>query len=382
MAMDVAQMAAWEWHVPSGQMTGPRIPRRCSGFPAGAFGPELRITARGPSRGRARVERRDGALRCRPALYECEYRVVRPDGRVVWVTERGRVVPQAADGRPDGRRDPQRERASGRRSGSASDCCISEREARDEAERQSRLKDEFLATLSHELRTPMNAILGWLSILQAAGRPRASEVASRSSSATRELQAKLIEDLLEMNRLMSGNVQLELERRGRRRWPRPRCRPCSPTADAKDSTPRTRRAARRWRTGQRRWPAAPAGALEPACTTRSSSRPDRRSGRGGRARLRRRGATRGDRQRLRDLPRRSCRTSSSASGRKTPRRRGNRRPRARALDCPAPRGVARGDIRAASAGMGQGATFVLELPRAAPVPANAMPLAATESAGG
>ena len=46
----------------------------------------------------------------------------------------------------------------------------SERRARDEAERQSRIKDEFLATLSHELRTPMNAILGWLAILES-GKP-------------------------------------------------------------------------------------------------------------------------------------------------------------------------------------------------------------------
>jgi len=85
------------------------------------------------------------------------------------------------------------------------------REARDEAERQVRLKDEFLATLSHELRTPMNAMLGWLAIVQeealpATVRPRI-EIIDRNARA----QAKLIEDLLDMNRLMTGNVQLELE---------------------------------------------------------------------------------------------------------------------------------------------------------------------------
>jgi signal transduction histidine kinase len=83
-------------------------------------------------------------------------------------------------------------------------------EARDEAERQSRLKDEFLATLSHELRTPMNAILGWLRVLEkgeaAADPAHAMDVIQRNAQA----QAKLIEDLLEMNKLMSGNVRLEL----------------------------------------------------------------------------------------------------------------------------------------------------------------------------
>jgi signal transduction histidine kinase len=81
--------------------------------------------------------------------------------------------------------------------------------ALDEAERQSRLKDEFLATLSHELRTPMNAILGWLAILES-GKPirdvyAALDVIRRNAT----IQAKLIDDLLDMNSLLSGNFRLD-----------------------------------------------------------------------------------------------------------------------------------------------------------------------------
>jgi signal transduction histidine kinase len=88
----------------------------------------------------------------------------------------------------------------------------SEREARAEAERQSRLKDEFLATLSHELRTPMNAILGWLAILESGKPIREVHAALAIIARNAHLQARLIEDLLDMNRLMIGNVHLELSR--------------------------------------------------------------------------------------------------------------------------------------------------------------------------
>ncbi|HYE86139.1 MAG TPA: hybrid sensor histidine kinase/response regulator [Vicinamibacterales bacterium] len=86
------------------------------------------------------------------------------------------------------------------------------RHARDEAERQSRLKDEFLASLSHELRTPMNVILGWLQTIEE-GKPirelhEALDIVRRNA----ELQAKLIDDLLDMNGLTFGNVRLELSR--------------------------------------------------------------------------------------------------------------------------------------------------------------------------
>ena len=87
-----------------------------------------------------------------------------------------------------------------------------ERGARKEAERQSELKDEFLATLSHELRSPLSAILGWAQVMKR--RPRspeeqrhAVEVIERNARA----QTRLIEDLLDMSRITSGKVRLDVQ---------------------------------------------------------------------------------------------------------------------------------------------------------------------------
>jgi PAS domain S-box-containing protein len=88
----------------------------------------------------------------------------------------------------------------------------SERAARAEAERASRMKDEFLATLSHELRTPLNAILGWATILgsgaTAAEISEGVEVIERNARA----QARIIDDLLDMSRIISGKVRLDVQR--------------------------------------------------------------------------------------------------------------------------------------------------------------------------
>ena len=78
------------------------------------------------------------------------------------------------------------------------------------AEEASRLKDEFLATLSHELRTPLNAILGWVQMLQsgivAPDRLRqAIDVIGRNTT----LQARLIEDILDVSRIISGKLEIE-----------------------------------------------------------------------------------------------------------------------------------------------------------------------------
>jgi PAS domain S-box-containing protein len=79
-----------------------------------------------------------------------------------------------------------------------------------EAQNANRTKDEFLATVSHELRTPLNAILGWASLL------RTSEVTSEKRAHALEViernarsQAQLIEDLLDVSRIISGALRLE-----------------------------------------------------------------------------------------------------------------------------------------------------------------------------
>jgi PAS domain S-box-containing protein len=207
MALDVAQIAAWEWQLPSGQMQWSTDPEALFGFPKGAFGEDLRIMRVVHPADRARLEEAT-EVALRTGVYEVEYRAVRPDASVVWITERGRVVSDPDGDRMVGiSRDVTGEREHARE---RERLLRSEREARDEAERQSRLKDEFLATLSHELRTPMNAILGWLSILESGKPIREIHSALAIINRNARMQAKLIEDLLDMNRLMAGNVQLEI----------------------------------------------------------------------------------------------------------------------------------------------------------------------------
>ena len=90
----------------------------------------------------------------------------------------------------------------------------SERAARSEAERASRLKDDFLAIVSHELRTPLNAILGWAHVLTEGGanvRPGVLVQGLEAILRNARAQAILIEDLLDMSRIVSGKIRLKLQ---------------------------------------------------------------------------------------------------------------------------------------------------------------------------
>jgi PAS domain S-box-containing protein len=89
-----------------------------------------------------------------------------------------------------------------------------ERAARSDVERASRMKDEFLATLSHELRTPLNAILGWAQVLQLSreGLPGEMQEGVDIIERNARAQAQIIDDLLDMNRIISGRIRLDVQR--------------------------------------------------------------------------------------------------------------------------------------------------------------------------
>ena len=160
------------------------------------------------------VERVEAALResqINGREYDSEYRVIFSDGSVHWIAARGKTFLDA-EGDPKNmmglvRRVTDKKLANEE----LSKVYDREKKARGEAEEANRAKDFFLAVVSHELRSPLNAILGWSKILLTkelddATRRNALETIEKSARA----QAKLIDDLVDSARVSSGKLRLEL----------------------------------------------------------------------------------------------------------------------------------------------------------------------------
>jgi PAS domain S-box-containing protein len=104
-----------------------------------------------------------------------------------------------------------------------------------EAQEANRMKDQFLATLSHELRTPLHAIVGWVSILRERGldeklMARAVETIGRNA----QVQTQLIEDMLDMSRIVSGKLKLDVRPTELHRVIETALDSVKPAADAKE----------------------------------------------------------------------------------------------------------------------------------------------------
>jgi PAS domain S-box-containing protein len=112
---------------------------------------------------------------------------------------------------------------------------IENAEAYDQLDHANRLKDEFLATLSHEMRTPLNAVLGYARMLRARTLtdervPRALDVVERNATAL----TQIVEDVLDVSRIISGKVRLQVQPVDLRQVVLDACETVRPAADAKN----------------------------------------------------------------------------------------------------------------------------------------------------
>ena len=220
-AFEFAGVGTWEWHFASDRV-------RWNPSMAALFGRDVtRLDLSGPESFAAILaadvpemrQRVDAAIRDH-APFSMDFRVARADGGIRWLRSNGKAI-YNTDGEATSLvgitfDDTERIGLShqlGHALGERESLLASERAARENAERADRMKDEFLATLSHELRTPLNAVLGWAQILRLKTSDGTDDIKRGLEAIERNarLQTQLIDDLLDMSRIISGKVRLDAQ---------------------------------------------------------------------------------------------------------------------------------------------------------------------------
>jgi signal transduction histidine kinase/CheY-like chemotaxis protein len=136
-----------------------------------------------------------------------------PDGVTQWVALHGRTVNDGISGRKlilTSRNISSEKRAADSEAAARTAALENERRLRTEAEAANRGKDQFLSVFSHELRSPLNAILGWNRILavKRSGDAEVAAITPRIEHSARA-QLKMVNDLLDLARIETGKLRIE-----------------------------------------------------------------------------------------------------------------------------------------------------------------------------
>ncbi|HLP91258.1 MAG TPA: PAS domain S-box protein [Nostocaceae cyanobacterium] len=143
--------------------------------------------------------------------FELEYRMIAANGKIVWLYEIVNVVREENGVKYlhgfmidiSDRKQAEQEREQ---------LLAREQAARSEAEAANRIKDEFLATLSHELRTPLHAVVGWTQLLRNRKFNESTlKVAMETIERNSRTLTQLIEDVLDVSHIICGKMQLNLQ---------------------------------------------------------------------------------------------------------------------------------------------------------------------------
>ncbi|MFT3774026.1 MAG: PAS domain S-box protein [Minicystis sp.] len=207
LALRTGRMGIWEWEVATDRVFWSPECFEVVGVAREAFGETtLDFFERIHDDDRAAVQERVQAALRGERAFDVDFRFIRPDEEERWFRNIGVVV-------RDERGAPLR------MVGTVQD--VTDRKqvekalqrAKEEAERANRAKDDFLALVSHELRTPLTAVLGWSRMISSASvKPAMKEEGLRIIERNARAQAKLVEDLLDISRIISGKLDVHLRR--------------------------------------------------------------------------------------------------------------------------------------------------------------------------
>lgn len=214
MAMDSAQIGTWDWNLTTNELSWDANCKAMFGLSA-EDDSSIEVFYRGlhpDDRDRLREIVEWSLTPSSGGRYDAEYRTIGiDDGIERWIAAKGQAYfnparqPVRFIGTVLNITDRKRVAAERER------LLQREKAAREEAECANRIKDEFLAVLSHELRSPLNPILGWTKLLQSRkfdAEKTAQALATIERNA--KLQAELIEDLLDVSRILQGKMVLNM----------------------------------------------------------------------------------------------------------------------------------------------------------------------------
>ncbi len=218
LALETGQLGFWDWDVPSGQALLGGSWAAQLGYDLSELDPHFRSweTRLHPDDAERATRALNDHLEGRTELYECAHRLRHKDGSWRWILTRGRVVERDAAGKPL------------RAIGTHSDIT-----AFKEAEQR---KDEFLATLAHELRNPLAPICNGLAVLHRSQSPATVERMITVMDRQLGHLVALVDDLLDVSRVSRGNIPLRKERVPLGEVVDAAIEACRPSVDAKSHT--------------------------------------------------------------------------------------------------------------------------------------------------
>ncbi|HMV47150.1 MAG TPA: ATP-binding protein [Blastocatellia bacterium] len=213
LALEAAEMGYWEWHPATDKIIWSCRTAMIFGFASGEFrGTWDAFLETVHPEDRAGLRQRINSAIEQRGEFNAEYRILRRDGDLRWLSSQGqtfyndtRQVSIMLGVVRDITKYKQAEEERTR--------LIAEAEsARETAEAANRAKDEFIAQITHDLRSPLNAILGWARVLRSRNvnqQITAEALATIEQSA--EKQKRLIEDLLDVSRIVTGKLRLDVQ---------------------------------------------------------------------------------------------------------------------------------------------------------------------------